>query len=194
MTLSQRAVSWLLMLACVVTVSAAWVAAIQGNVEMRQAALAGFEQGVADYVALHRRLEGPVPTNKVSDDLDQIRAAMDALAAKIQRERSGARRGEIFTTEASAAIRGLIRDACDGDFRRLLEIVQEEVEPGVGMPRVHDRWPAGVAHAMVPPSVLRRLPALPGELEYAFIGPHMLLWDVHADLIVDVLPNAIPTT
>jgi hypothetical protein len=193
MVFSQRAIQ-LLTLACLVVVSAAWAGAIQGKVGVRQAALQGFEQRVAEYAALHRRLEGPVPTNKVSNDLDEIRAAMDALAEKIQRERREARRGDVFTAEAALVIRALIRDACQGDFKRLLEVVEEEHEPGLAEPVVNGRWPRGVAHAMVPPSVLRLLPSLPEELEYAFLGPHLLLWDMHADLIVDVLPNAIPTT
>jgi hypothetical protein len=42
------------------------------------------------------------------------------------------------------------------------------------------------------PALLAVLPALPEELEYRFIGRDLVLVDVHADLIVDVLKDALP--
>jgi hypothetical protein len=40
--------------------------------------------------------------------------------------------------------------------------------------------------------VLERLSLLPDELEYRLIGRTLVLWDIDADLILDVLPDAIP--
>jgi hypothetical protein len=45
---------------------------------------------------------------------------------------------------------------------------------------------------MVWPSILCALPPLPDELQYRFAGRTLILWDVHADLIVDLLPGALP--
>jgi hypothetical protein len=47
---------------------------------------------------------------------------------------------------------------------------------------------------MIPPSVLCSLPALPEELQFRFWDRSLLLWDYHANLIVDILPNALPST
>lgn len=44
----------------------------------------------------------------------------------------------------------------------------------------------------MPPKLLLALPLLPEELEYLFVNRDLVLWDWHADLIIDVLPNAIP--
>ena len=45
---------------------------------------------------------------------------------------------------------------------------------------------------MVPPDVLKQLPALPKDLEYRFVTKHLILFDARSNLVVDVLPNAIP--
>jgi len=36
------------------------------------------------------------------------------------------------------------------------------------------------------------LPKLPEDLEYRFIGDRLVLHDIHADTIVDVIENAFP--
>ena len=37
----------------------------------------------------------------------------------------------------------------------------------------------------MPPQVLQALPKLPEELEYRFIGDRLILFDIHAHIIVD---------
>ena len=39
----------------------------------------------------------------------------------------------------------------------------------------------------MPPSILTKLPALPAELEFRFLGRSLLLIDTQAALVVDVL-------
>jgi hypothetical protein len=40
--------------------------------------------------------------------------------------------------------------------------------------------------------VLLKLPPLPKDLEYRFLGRDLILLDIHANLIVDFIPAAIP--
>ena len=42
------------------------------------------------------------------------------------------------------------------------------------------------------PGFLWTLPALPEELQYRFVGRDLILLDVHANLVVDILRDAIP--
>jgi hypothetical protein len=56
--------------------------------------------------------------------------------------------------------------------------------------RVNDRFPWLAANAMWP-LMIAALPPLPEELEYRFVGRDLVLLDVHAGLIVDILPNAL---
>ena len=44
----------------------------------------------------------------------------------------------------------------------------------------------------MPPDLLAVFPRLPSELDYRFVHRDLVLWDVRADLIVDVLRDAIP--
>jgi hypothetical protein len=61
--------------------------------------------------------------------------------------------------------------------------------------QVNMEWPANVPFDYVPPQLLQSLPALPKELQYRMIGRSLVLWDHHANLIVDFLPGAfVPTT
>lgn len=51
-------------------------------------------------------------------------------------------------------------------------------------------WPEPVPFGFVPPQLLAVLPRLPDELQYRILGSALVLWDHHANLIVDFLPDA----
>ena len=157
------------------------------------AALADFGHRVQAYATLHREIEGPIPTVQMSDNPDDIKAAMRSLAARILSVRRG-NPGDFFTPEVTPVIRRLIREGCGPEgYQELLAIVTEEAPPGLPRPRVNEPWPEQAPFSMVPPGVLCALPELPEELEYRFVNRDLVLRDMHADLVLDVLINAIPT-
>ena len=172
-----------------VAVVLAMNAAAQAAQPVPDQAEADMARRIDEYVALHRTLEGPVPTVKVSSDPAEIRRAVDALGAQIRRARSAARRGDIFTPDISAMIRARILKACGGDVDAVHAIAHDEAPP---MPaaRVNGKWP-GPEFTVMPSGVLCQLPALPDELEYRFVNRDLVLWDVHADVIVDILPSVL---
>ena len=45
----------------------------------------------------------------------------------------------------------------------------------------------------MPPLILERLQRLPDNLEYRFMGRDLILRDSKANLIIDVLKDAVPT-
>lgn len=59
--------------------------------------------------------------------------------------------------------------------------------------RVNMEWPGAVPINFMPTRALSALPQLPPELQYRLIGRTLVLWDHHADLIIDFLPGAIVT-
>lgn len=153
-----------------------------------------FLQRVDNYVALHRRLEGPLPRQIVTDDVDALYASKRALAAAIRKERADARQGDIFSPAMASYFRILVADALrEGGIEDMLAIVEDENFVYVPV-RVNGDYPAGASIALMPPCVLAALPSLPPELEYRFLGRDLILWDVHAGLIVDFVPRAIPAT
>ena len=73
-----------------------------------------------------------------------------------------------------------------------LKAVIMDENPGRLQLHVNARYPESVPVSTVPTQVLQTLPKLPEDLEYRFIGDRLVLHDIHADTIVDVIENAFP--
>ena len=156
------------------------------------AAISQFDAAVAKYLAMRRRLLEEVPGPTPESPAAKISQNSDMLAAAIQRSRPKARPGDLFVAPVTTVIK-----------RRVVETVQREnlgpvlagiddEEPGPATPTIHMRFPAAGPMATMPPSLLAVLPVLPKELEYRIIGNFLVLRDVEAALILDVLPGAVP--
>ncbi len=51
--------------------------------------------------------------------------------------------------------------------------------------KVNMPYPKDEPLSTVPPDVLKTLPVLPKDLEYRFVGKHLILYDARAGLVVD---------
>jgi hypothetical protein len=155
--------------------------------------LADFQDRVQGYVTLHRRLEGPLPPLALSSDPREIFAAIDALKQELRAARFKAKQGDIFTRDIARLFRNTIHETlCDSDLVELLAVFAEENDKPTAPPRVNASYPVGSALPMMSPRLLLALPLLPEELQYRFMHRSLILWDVHAELIVDFIPDAIP--
>jgi hypothetical protein len=163
------------------------------EVVARRDALQLFDERVAAYAELHQRLDAVFPPWQPSDDMHLIDRRRAYLASAIKRERRDARQGDIFEPAIAAAVRGLVADALSGvDVELLLHGLYAECEMPVGYrPQVYAGYPYWATHEM-PFALLTQLPALPKGINYRLIAHDLLLWDVDADLIIDVLPDALP--
>ena len=154
----------------------------------RAAVLKVFDERVVVYVALHRRCEQHLPPPDSSRSARSSLFRQVYLASAIKTARPKAQQGDIFTPPVADFFRDTIATA-------LQEVDAADVLRNETMldfhPRVYDRYPDWATHE-VPPIVLHRLPPLPDHVEYGLLDHDLVLWDVHADLIVDVLPDAIP--
>jgi hypothetical protein len=150
-----------------------------------------FLQRVDAYVALHRRLEAGLPPQVVTGDVEQLFAPTRALAQEIRRARAGARQGDLFNPAVADYFKIVIAESLRrGGIVDFLAIIEEENEVKV-IPTVNGDYPAGASLSFVPPCLLEVLPPLPKELEYRFLGRDLILWDLHAGLIVDFIPRAL---
>jgi hypothetical protein len=148
-----------------------------------------FLQRVDGYVALHRRLEANLPREVITADPHLLFESRIALGREIRRARSGAHQGEIFTPAVAKYFRHLVEKGLrESGVENLLELVEEENSVATP-PAVNGEYPAGRSLCFMPPRVLAVLPPLPKELEYQFVGQSLILWDVHAGLIVDFAPG-----
>ena len=163
------------------------------HAEPQSAPLRQFTIAVEAYTALHQRLERQLPPLRLSENEEDIFRAADALAAAIQKTRLGAREGEIFTTAVASYIRSSISDTLTARgvlADELVSAMSEEADESSPPPVVNGRFPWGRGTIMWPP-ILAALPRLPDELQYRMIGRDLILVDTHADLVVDIMRNAI---
>ena len=68
-----------------------------------------------------------------------------------------------------------------------------EENPGPIKLQVNGQYPDNVPLSTMPPQVLAAMPRLAEDLEYRFIGRRLILLDVHANVIVDYIEDALPT-
>lgn len=152
-----------------------------------------FSIHVQEYVRLHKAVEGALPQLKPTDLPEMITAHQQALARKMREARPHARRGKIFTHEARKAFKHAIRSEFQGPqaFHARATIQQGSPVKGIHL-RVNQGYPTGVPYTTVPPTLLLKLPALPAEVAYRIVDRDLILLDVNADLVVDLIHEAIP--
>jgi hypothetical protein len=150
---------------------------------------ARFERAVERYADLHRQLAAGIPALAATSDPEQIVDAIDQLATAIRTERAHARIGAIFDMDVALLIRTRLYDALAlAHPRRLPGTLDMRTLAGLN---VNEPFPWDLPNAMWP-WALDMLPRLPAELEYRFVGYDLVLVDRDANLIVDVLPAALP--
>jgi hypothetical protein len=154
--------------------------------------MAEFEAAVGAYSALHRKLEGTLPSLPRESAPQQISTHQTALAQLIARARGGAKPGDIFTKDVRALFRRYLSRVLAGPQGAALKAAILDEDPGRIRLHVNGPYPESVPVTTVPPQVLQALPKLPEELEYRFIGNRLVLHDIHAHTIVDLIENAIP--
>jgi hypothetical protein len=154
--------------------------------------MAAFEQRVAEYAVLHRRLEARMPPLESSTEPERFIVRRRALAAAIMAARPRASQGEFFDPAAARMFRRLVQDALRGlDVEALLRRLFEEHPKTWGYrAKVYESYP-NWATREVPGLLLHELPVLPDELEYRVIDHDLAILDAEANLILDVLPAAI---
>jgi hypothetical protein len=78
-----------------------------------------------------------------------------------------------------------------GSTRDETKALLKEDAPAKVPLKVNAEYPAGAPLPTVPPRMLTNLPELPEDLEYRIVEKHLVLRDVHANIIVDYIPHAI---
>ena len=161
------------------------------RVNANAATLADFMKRVEAYVALHKKLEATLPKLPQQTDPYQIDKHQRALLRLMQEARKDAKQGDLFTPPMQRLIRTLLVPIFRGPDGRQLraEIFDNEYKGSVKL-AVNARYPDEVPISTVPPQVLAQLPKLEEELEYRFVQTNMILFDPHAHIIADFVPQA----
>ena len=187
-------VAWFSAVACGTSGSAAQA---QGtNVNPDAKLMADFRAKVDAYSKLRNDLAAEGPKLKETVDPAAIGEAEKVLAAKIRAARSTAKRGDIFTPATEALFRRLLRPQVTGtaDAAENKTTIKEDAPKPQEVPfKVNGEYPKEAPLSTVPPDVLKALPALPENLQYRFVGRHLILYCTRGNLIVDYMLNAVPS-
>lgn len=156
-------------------------------------ALEAFSKRVNDYLALHNKLKATLPSLPKEASPQQIDQHQRSLEKLIAAERRTATRGDIFGAEPERIFRAhLARIFAGADGKQLKASINDENPTGAIKLSANGRYPDEVPLSTMPPQVLAVLPKLPEEIEYRFVGDHLILLDVRAHIIVDYIENALP--
>ena len=157
----------------------------------RDAAIgAEFEKRVADYMKIHEKAQAGLVAPKSTESPVQISEFQHQLAARIRVLRPNAKQGDIFTPAITGVFHRLVAIAMHGSDGARIRTSFERAEPIEGVHLdVNQAYPDGMPLQSMPPSLLLNLPKLPKELEYRFVGRELILRDIAANLIVDVIPE-----
>ncbi|MBP1686731.1 MAG: hypothetical protein H6Q33_2874 [Deltaproteobacteria bacterium] len=150
-----------------------------------------FSQRVQQYAELHRRLERLQPPLREAQSAEALNAHRHALADALRDARRNAVPGDIFAPSLAPYFRRIIQADIQDTGTAIVANPAASETPEVRL-RVNEDYPDHQPLSSMPPLLLCRLPPLPEELEYRFVGPHLLLLDRQANLIVDFLPAASP--
>jgi len=161
-------------------------------VSAKGSATVEFQRRVNDYMKVHNEAESKVPNLKKTDDPQEISDRERALAQMIMTLRAGAQPNQIFAPEYQPYFIKIVED--DFKTRKAADrkAMVDEL-PATVKVDVNTVYPTSLPLATFPPGLLSKLPDLPAELEYRIVGRSLILRDVKANLIVDVLRDVVPT-
>ncbi len=160
------------------------------------AVMADFQGRVKAYQDLKKSIDKKTPDQKETTEPIKIETTQKLLASKIISARAGVRQGDIFTLPVRTKFRQLLIPEVKGTTgketkQEINEEFAEEDENPKGPLKVNAEYPQGMPLATTPPNVLQTLPKLADGLEYRFVEKTLLIRDADANIIVDLMPNAI---
>ena len=166
---------------------------VASGVDSNRVAERRFADRIYDYLRLRCVAERQVSQLHVSSNPEAIAATVDALGEAIRAVRPRAKVGDIFVPNVRTAFRGLIEDALklhEVQAADLVAVINREAPPFRPDLMVNGPfdWRFG---ALMPPYLIEALPPLPAQLQYRLVDRELVLIDIEAGLIVDVLSRAL---
>jgi hypothetical protein len=163
-------------------------------------AVSEFSRRLDAYVKLRKQASEKVPPVDKKATAPQIQQREQALAEAIRKARPNAKPGDILTPNVKPMFNELLRESFTGPKSpKVRASIKEgnpknekapgEVEPVIAVNAI---YPKNAPLSTVPPSLLMKLPKLPKELEYRFVGRTLILRDRDSNLIVDYMKEAVP--
>ena len=157
-----------------------------------KAAIDVFEKQVQDYIDLRNKVRANAPKLPKDSTAEQIHAYRTTLEDSLRSARPNAKRGEFFQPATADFIRRTLKLEFQGKDRQELRKQIFETETQGVVLRVNYPYAQTAELSEMPATLLTKLPQLPKELRYRFVGRNMLLVDRESDVIIDIMPDALP--
>jgi ABC-type transporter MlaC component len=151
-----------------------------------------FDGRVKDYLEQRKAVAGKLPKLSKEATPEQIEAYQKSFVAALQAMRAGTKPGYIFLPEFTTYVRETIKtEFPPRDKAEIKQTILEAENKGVPL-KINYPYPESKELTQIPPTLLLKLPTLPKEVKFRFVGRHLLLVDTDNALIVDYTMNALP--
>lgn len=155
-------------------------------------AIASFEKRVKDYVKLRNQVKAKLPKLSKDSTPEQIAAFENASVEALRVARATAKPGDVFTPEAAQFIRTTLKTEFKPTEKKEIRKVVLEADAARAPLRVNYPYPDNAEFTEMPAKVLLRLPQLPKEVKYRYVGRNLFLVDTDNNLIIDYMLDALP--
>jgi len=155
------------------------------------AATKAFQDRMREYVSFHHNVQKTVPALTETADPKKLSERQTALALALIKQRPDAKQGDFFIQQYQPYLRQIVNDdfskRAPADRKALIVELPKGVKIDVNM-----EYPTTLPLATFPGKLLRALPELPPELEYRIVGRSLVLRDIEANVIVDLMRDVFP--
>jgi hypothetical protein len=177
-------------------------------VRMDSEVLDEFYEEIQEYVRLRHKVVDVVPPLLPDGTAQQVATRQKALTDAIVKYRRKAKPGEIFKPEVEAAFRRVFKEAfATPEGPAMIQEIRQGNPRLEGVPDPSDptretikqvRLGVNVVYSddapfsSVPSSLLLKIPALPPEVRYRFVGRALIVRDTEANVILDFIRDILP--
>ena len=144
------------------------------------------------YVKQRNAVKANLPKLSKDSTPEQIESYRKSFEERMRTARTGAKNGDLFRAGVASYIRKTLRTEFQGkDRAELRDVIFDEETTGIPV-RVNYTYPEKKEFAEMPATLLVKLPQVPKELRYRFVGKNLLLVDRDNNLIIDYMVDALP--
>jgi len=160
--------------------------------KQQKRSLALFESHVSDYLKQRERVKAKLPPLSKDATPEQIAAYQKKFVEELRAMRAGTKPGYIFNPEIAEYFRTIIKtEIPPPDKAEIRQTILEADTKGVPL-KVNFPYPETKELTQIPPTLLLKLPQLPNEVKYRYVGRNLLLVDTDNNLIIDYMLDALP--
>lgn len=152
-----------------------------------------FDDRVKQYVSLRSSLKAKAPKFSKESTPEQIQAAESGLAEALRTSRAGAKPGDIFIPDIAQYIRTTLkREFKPAEKKEIRKVVLDKETNTPVTLKVNHPYPDPKEFVEMPATLLLKLPPLPKEVKYRYVGRNLILIDSDNNMIVDYMIDALP--